>query len=394
MARSSTVKTPQSEPVFGVAAPFAGGWVFLPERVRIIDDVLEWSDWIAVGEMQRGRIDEACLRTFVRLADAPPASIEAFALRYGPLYLGPDGLTVATADELPSRVDREECPPTGASVAGGATDSPGRVWYQEPVEGWRAWARYVRTILVLYNALRGAKTGITPDRHLYQARIPLGPPEPMHNDNPSMERYVAHLRRLSPGLMRRLREAAKGPEGQHAHELYLTVYDRLSPWRLCRLLEDAKCPDRQCTHERCAHKQWEYLILDVNERLLAVANFTVCLRGTRDNPRVDLEQLTELRIRRSVDSALPTIASQLLASLTDQGRTQLCHDCRLPYPCLRRRQKGRCPECERLARNARVRASKARAKAKREAEEPAQRERTTPITTPIPANTHEQRGMR
>jgi hypothetical protein len=184
------------------------------------------------------------------------------------------------------------------------------------------------------------------------------------------------------------------PERQRAHELYLTVYDRLSPWRLHRSLQAVKCPDRQCTHEICARKQWECLTLDVNARLLAVVNFTVRLRGTRHNPRVDLEQSADPWFRRSVDSALPTIASQLLARLTNQGRTQLCHDCRLPYPIQRWDPKGRCPECERLASNARTRASKAKAKAKREAEEQAQRERTTPVPTPRPANTHEQRRMR
>ena len=139
LSRLSDIVKDARGTAISAAASLIEDTVSLPDRVQINNDVLEWSDGISVGRMRDGRLNDDCLSRFVHLADASSRHFAAFALRFGPLYLGPDGWPVATADDLPSRVDEDE---------------PRRVWYQEPLEGWRAWSRYIRAVFALWYELR------------------------------------------------------------------------------------------------------------------------------------------------------------------------------------------------------------------------------------------------
>jgi hypothetical protein len=325
----SEITTAPDGAAIRVGASFVGEAVSVPERARAVGDVLEWSAWLSPWESPEVRLDEACLHRFVRLADAPSTRIAEFALRYGPLYLGPNGLPVALADDLPSRVDEDESLLTGALAVSGATDARRRVWHQEPLEGWRAWARYIRTILVLWHGLREADQPIDPAWRLKQFNIDPGPEDLVfHAGTPLLARDESGEFWLS--------------------ELGSTVSDLLWPRRVMLLLDD----------RRSAHEQWEMLAGEVSSRLLEVAGFTVHLRGTRDNPQLELEQPWNRRLGRDVDSAFPTIVGQLLATNIGGVRVQRCADCGMPYPVQRRRKNGRCPLCRPLARSKSVQRSK------------------------------------
>ena len=120
----------------------------------------------ALTDARDGRIDSACLREFIRLADCRPEKIARFAERYGPLFLGPHGLPVNDAD-LPSRIDQSEPPLVGPTIGStGEQLITYRVWYREPIEGWRAWARYVGTVLVLCHELCGGERIVPDERTL------------------------------------------------------------------------------------------------------------------------------------------------------------------------------------------------------------------------------------
>jgi hypothetical protein len=294
---------------FGIAASFAGEMVHLPERARVIDDVLEWSAWESPWLMPQGRIGEACLRRFVRLAnDSNTQHFADFAMRYGPLYLGSDGWPVGTADALPSRMDD------------GQGQSTRRVWFQEPLEGWRAWARYIGTVFVLWDELRDADEKIK-DPELRLKRVGLDP----GSLEPAFEMF-------------------------EMNDLGWTASERLWPWHLLELLEIGDSADQQ----------WDYLAGEVSTRLLEGVNFAVHMRGTRVSPRVELEQSWNPWLSRQVDSALPMIVGQLVATIIGRERTHVCANCGLPYPVQRRRRNGRCPECRPLARSESTQRSKAR----------------------------------
>jgi hypothetical protein len=330
----SDIMATASGTAFGAAASFAGTRVHLPERVQIRDDVLEWSEGRLVRDIRGGRIDGACLRRFVRLVDAPPEQIAGFARRYGPLYLGAHGYPVAEPDDLPSRIDKDVPPIIGPYISGKPLVT-NLIWRQEPIAGWRAWARYVGTALVLSHELRVGER-IVPDVRLKRCGLDPGPKNPeIDDDSPLLTRDAEGTFQLS--------------------ELGRTVYDRLWPWRLLRWLDDCKTAD----------DQWDLLVGDVNLRLLQVADYAVRLDGTLESPQVELGRpWFQHRFGLRVDSALPTIAGQLLATVSEGQHTQLCAGCRLPYPVKRRRENGRCPECRLRARSASAQRSKAKRRAK------------------------------
>src|SRR5688572_12005343 len=91
---------------FGAAASVATG-VVVPEHIQIGARLLEWSGSTAEESWQYRRLDDACLRRFIRLVDAPASHIARFAGRYGPLFLGAGGYPV----ELRHLSQRQEEPP-------------------------------------------------------------------------------------------------------------------------------------------------------------------------------------------------------------------------------------------------------------------------------------------
>ena len=144
-------------------------------------------------------------------------------------------------------------------------------------------------------------------------------------------------------------------ETRKAHSASLssgqTVYFRLWPRRVLRSLDAC----------RTAAEQWRVLAWDVSFWLLPMVSYAVFLSGTAERPRIELGRSAwDRKFDFSVRSALPTITGQLLATITGGRNTQLCADCRLPYPVERRRQNGRCPECRPAARSASVKRSKAK----------------------------------
>jgi hypothetical protein len=314
----------------GAAATFSDMKIQLPERVQIHDGGLEWSEGVVVADMRFGRLNGACLRHFIRLADAPETKIASFARTYGPLTLGEDGYPV-DQDDLPSRIDEEEPPAIGPTLPG--SDEPlitRRVWYREPLAAWRAWARYVGTVFLLSHELRAGKLAV-PDVRLKRLGLDPGPNDPnFEHDSPYIERDATGTCQLSA--------------------LGRTVYDRLWPWRLCRDLEAC----------HTAEEQWALLARDVSLRLLGGLPYEIRLAGTAQHPRVELGQtlFEQMFGYRRIYSALPIIAGQLVAAISGGRGTQLCADCRIPYPVQRHRKNGRCPECRRRAHSAAVQRSK------------------------------------
>jgi hypothetical protein len=336
LTRLSEIIASANGTAFGAAASFAGMWVHVPERTQIRDGVLEWSDAKIVKDMRSDCIDNACLRRFVRLADGRPEQIASFAGRYGPLYLGEHGYPVDRREDLPRRQDESEPPVIGPYLRGKPLITH-RYWHQEPIEGWQAWARYIGTVLVLCHELRNGER-IVPDVRLKRLGFDPGPRNPDIDDD-------------SPCL-------ALDSQGEfELSELGETVYDRLWPWRVIDWLD-------QC---QTADEQWDALVGDVNLRLFEVVRYSVVFGGTINSPQVILAQPFRHRLSLHVHRVLPTIAGQLLAAISGGERTQLCADCRLPYPVERRRHNGRCPECRMKARSA----SAQRSKAKRRAQSPA-----------------------
>ena len=331
MTKLSEVLAEVDGAALGAAATFRDMNIQLPQRVQIRAGTLEWSDGVIGADRRFGLLNGACLRHFVRLADAPEAKIASFARTYGPLMLGEDGYPVHHGD-LPSRIDEDEPPVIGPTFRG--RDRPlvwRRVWCQEPLAAWRAWARYVGTVLLLSHELRAGKLDV-PDVRLKRLGLDLGPSDPnLEDDSPYVERDATGTYQLSA--------------------LGLTVYDRLWPWRLCRELEAC----------RTAEEQWALLARDVSLRLLGGLPYEIRLAGTAQHPRVELGRTLHEQLfgYRRIHSVLPMIAGQLVAAISGGQGTQLCADCRLPYPVQRRRKNGRCPECRKRAHSAVVQRSRA-----------------------------------
>jgi hypothetical protein len=346
--RLSQITTSANPAAVGAAGSFAGNWVRVPELVHVQDGVLEWSsEEQTAADMRLSRIDEACLRRFIRLADAPEKQIVSFANRYGPLYLGTRGYPVDDQHGLPIR--RE--PGEGAPRSKGKSPFD-RLWFQEPIEGWRAWARYLGTVLVLGYELRRGERLAVPERRLTTAGLNPGP------RNWEIEERSRCLTRGASG------ELALSGLGE-------TVYETLWPWRLIDFL----------TEFRTVDEQWRARIADLSMHVLEKVPYRVAISGIRQSPRVVLVQPWRHRSSLEIHHALPTIVGQMLALLTGEEHTQLCAGCSLPYPVQRRHQNGRCPECGLKARSASVQRSKAR-KRERDAA-------NTPTHTPTATNTSE-----
>jgi hypothetical protein len=331
LTRLSEILVEAQGTAFSAAASFTNTRVHLPERVQIRDGALEWSDGLRVMDVRGGRTDSACLQEFVSLADGPPEEIARFVERHGPLFLGPHGLPVH-ADDLPSRIDESEPPIVGPTIGrSGESLLTHRVWYREPIDAWHAWARYVGTVLVLCHELRAGER-IVPDVRLKRIGFDPGSRDPeLDDDSPCVEHDAQGTLRLS--------------------ELGTTVYFRLWPWRVLRALDACRTVD----------DQWRVLAWDVSFWLLPMVSYAVTLRGTAEHPRIELGRSAwDRKFDFQVHSAMPTVAGQLLATIAGGRSTQLCADCRLPYPVERRRKNGRCPECRRRARSASVQRSKAR----------------------------------
>ncbi len=340
---------------YGAAVATAGARVVLPMRVRIHGDQLEWSDTDAFGDgvPPRGSIDGACLRSFVRLADAPSERIAGFARRYGVLYLGERGLPVHP-DDVPKQRD-DSVPPRDHVRVGKFDIHP--VWHQEPVDAWRAWSRYVGTVLLLAHELRAGERIIAPERRLRSAGFEPGDPKGwIDDDSPCLER---------------------APDGSlELSELGWTVYQRLWPWRLIRDLD-------QC---RTAAEQRRRLANDVSLWMLPFADYEVALgwSGPLPQPRLD-RPIVDRIVDGAVNNAFTTVAGQLIAAMSTGRNLQQCTVCFIPYEVQRRRQNNRCPECAKVARSA----STQRSKAKRAAKDAAGRAPvSTPFSTPKPVDHH------
>jgi hypothetical protein len=338
MTRLSEILEKADGAALGAAATFSDVKIQLPQRVQIRGGILEWSEGVTMADWRFGRLNGACLRHFVRLAYASEARFATFARTYGPLMLDEDGHLV-DQDDLPSRLDEDEPPVIGLTFRGREKPSVWRrKWYQEPLDVWRAWARYVGTVLLLSHGLRSGKLH-APDVWLKRAGLDPGPNDPdLEDDSSYIECDETGTYQLSA--------------------LGKTVYERLWPWRLCRDLEDC----------RTAEEQWAILARDVSLRLLGGLPYEIRLAGTAQHPRVDLGRTLHEQLfgYRRIHSALPIIAGQLVATISGGHGTQLCADCRLPYPVQRRRKNGRCEECRKRAHSAVV--QRARAKERRENE--------------------------
>jgi hypothetical protein len=330
---------------YGAAAAAVESRVMLPARVQINGEILDWSDHDGTGLGERsGHIDDACLRQFARLADAPPDRFVTFARHYGVLYLGKGGFPVHP-DDLRRRVDHDHPPWIGPCV-GGQPIEDFSVWYQEPLEGWRAWSRYVRAVYVLCHELRQGERLVVPEVHLSRLGVDIGP-----KDRDVM--INAYLEPTSDGELQ-------------MSDLGWTIYSRLWPRRLCRELQ--RC--------QTVEAQWDCLVQDVGVRLLRQAEFEIRLGGSWAAPRITLDRpfLDRIAMVWRVHHALSTIIGQLLASASGRANQHQCVDCRLPYPVQRRRENGRCPECRMKARSASVQRSKARQRARALT--------STPVTVP------------
>jgi hypothetical protein len=315
--------------------------VEFPARVEVRGDHLEWTDNETGWGSRFGKIDSSCLRRFVRLAGKPAEQIAAFAQNHGVLYLSSEnGFPVLEKNDIPFRID-DDYPPTVGPKIGGELLITHRLWRQEPIEGWRAWSRYVGIVLVLSYELRKGDRIIAPEvrlrKYIDHGDLDLGLKDTwLEDDSPYLER---------------------GPDGAMVlSDLGRTIYNRLWPWRLMRELEQRKT----------AEEQWRWLARDMSARLFPQVEFAIHLDGTADRPQVVLDRPFNERFLAGVGVhrthyVLSSIAGQLLATI--RGDMNHCFDCGLPYPIKRRRARGRCPECARIASNKSARRSKARTRA-------------------------------
>lgn len=339
MARLSDIMPDARGMAFGASAAVAGGRRHVPERVQVRGDVLEWSNARTLAQRRYSPAGGTCLRAFVRLHDAPDTRIADFAGRYGPLYLGLSGRPVPDVKSLPSRRDEEELPLIGPYLRNGTPIVTHRIWHQEPIPAWRAWARYIGILLVLSAALReepGTRL-VAPERRLRAAQIDPGPKNPeFDDDSPFVQRDETDELRFSP--------------------LGWTVWHWLYPWQVIRELDAAKSPE----------DQWECLMAGVSEAVCREVPYGVALGGTPARPEVTLlpyRPPLDFGHLFSANSAFPLVTGQLLAAITGGHHTQFCASCHLPYPVQRRRANGRCPECRKPARSASVQRSKAKRRA-------------------------------
>lgn len=315
--RLSEIMTTTKETTFSAASAEIEQRVRLPARIQVSGDTLEWSADDGTGRgLRSGRVDKGCLREFARLAAAPPEKFVRFARSYGVLYLEKDGFPVHP-DDAPRRVDAEHPPrQEGHPVL----ETPS-VWHQEPLEGWRAWSRYVQAVFVLLHEIRKGERLAVPAERLSKLGIVIPTDRNTHidDDSPCLER---------------------GPDGELGFsDLGDSVYHKLWPRRVCNELE--RC--------QTVEAQWDCLVRDVSVRLLRQTEFEVCLGGSWAAPRVALDRpfLERVRADPPVHYALSTIIGQLLATFSGGANTHHCADCLLPYPVQRRREHGRCPECKR-----------------------------------------------
>lgn len=335
LTRLSEIMPGAGGTAFGASAALTGRRLHVPERAHVRDGVLEWSAAYTLAEIRTERSSDACLRQFIRLANAPPQKIAEFAKRHGPLHLGTHGLPVAEINDLPSRRDDDE-PPRKFGVASGHPLLIRRKWFQEPIEGWRAWARFVGTIVVLAYEVRNGERIVVPERRLRAAGLDPGPPNPMiEDDSPFIRREEDGS--LSLSLLGR------------------AVYQWLWPWTLIHDLGECKTAD----------EQWKTIAAHAAV-ISHEVNYAASLAGTRSHPTIELGPPTrrfDFGAPLRVDSVFPTISGQMLATITGGSHTHRCTDCQLPYPVKRRRANGRCPECRMIARSASVQRSKAKSRA-------------------------------
>jgi hypothetical protein len=142
-----------------------------------------------------------------------------------------------------------------------------------------------------------------------------------------------------------------------------TVYETLWPWGVIDWLD----------RWQSVEEQWGALTAHVNMTLFerAAMSYKLFLGGPMASPRVAIVRpFAERFTAGTVQTAFPIIAGQLLAAITGVERTQLCEDCRLPYPVQRRRANGRCPECRPRARSASAQRSKAKRRDREAAAKP------------------------
>jgi len=328
---------------FGVGAAFRQTRIRMPDVVQVRDGFLEWKDASALIQVKYGRTDERCLWRFLRLADTPLGQEEAFAdfaRRYGVLSLNEDGIP---GGDPPERPDPDAPPPPrGPTVRrpDGTRVSLSRpsMWRREPLEAWRAWARHARLLIEFGLALRGDRR-IEPRSLLRRYGVdpgPTGDDVQLDDDSPCLERDERGELRLSP----------------YGEMLY-------------RHLESAE----SLAHQRVV------LAWEVQTRWTDLSEFALRLDWNGAVPRVLLDLDWRRRGHFVGPWCFPTLAGQLVATIASEQNVNHCYECGNPYPCIRRKPRGRCPECQRLERNRSVSRSKAKRKAA-----------ATPISTPIPVD--------
>lgn len=317
----------------------------LPVDVRVRDGFLEWKEWSNWRNPSDWIVDEGCLERFLRLDDPRRSNDEdivRFARRYGALSLDEHGLPGGTPISVP---DPDSPPPPKGPRVGGKAIVLDETWNREPVEAWRAWARYAKVVLVLGLALHDGRR-IDPEWRLRKANF-YAPPmdEELPEDAPYFTRTTSGVVKFS----------------EYGEKMVLW-------YRLIRDLDRAKTLREQRT-------RWAW---DIEGHWLNFSEAALLCTWTKQTPVISLDRPMRQRGVAADPWCFPIVAGQLVATVISGGGMVQCTEGRCGdwFRGERQTKNRKCPDCKRRANSQASQKWKATHRAHPESGQ------TTPITTP------------